>query len=176
MIYLKIIPHKSLIFAIIICFIYICNYKYLPTVFTMINSEDFIKRLEILFEYYSLSASAFADKIGVQRSALSHLLSGRNKPSLDFVMRIIESYPDVDLYWLLNGIGSFPKNNTGDTNTEIPAPILSSKRYSEEASEKPDPLNHSLKIIGENEVCNTDIDSITIFYKDGTFKNYKGRK
>jgi predicted transcriptional regulator len=41
----------------------------------MVNTEDFIKRLEIL-DYYSLNASGFADKGGVQRSSLSHLLSG----------------------------------------------------------------------------------------------------
>lgn len=142
----------------------------------MINSEDFIKRLEILFEYYSLSASAFADKIGVQRSALSHLLSGRNKPSLDFVMRIIENYPDVDLYWLLNGMGSFPKNNVVENISEIPAPILSNEKYSEKASQKQNPINHPLRDIEQNTTNNSDIDSITIFYKDGTFKNYKDRE
>jgi predicted transcriptional regulator len=42
----------------------------------MVNTEDFIKRLEIILDYYSLNASGFADKIGVQRSSLSHLLSG----------------------------------------------------------------------------------------------------
>jgi hypothetical protein len=40
---------------------------------------------------------------------LSHLLSGRNKPSLDFILKIVDVFPDVDLYWILNG-GSFPKN------------------------------------------------------------------
>ena len=54
----------------------------------MVNSDDFIKRLEIILDYYALSASGFADKIGVQRSSLSHLLSGRNKPSLDFIFRL----------------------------------------------------------------------------------------
>jgi transcriptional regulator with XRE-family HTH domain len=62
-------------------------------------------------DYYSLNASAFADKIGVQRSSLSHLLSGRNKPSLDFILKILEVFPDVDLYWILNGKGNFPKNS-----------------------------------------------------------------
>ena len=77
----------------------------------MVNTEEFIKRLEIILDYYSLNASAFADKIGVQRSSLSHLLSGRNKPSLDFILKIMDVFPDVDLYWILNGKGSFPKNN-----------------------------------------------------------------
>jgi transcriptional regulator with XRE-family HTH domain len=51
----------------------------------------------------------FADKIGVQRSSLSHLLSGRNKPSLDFILKILDVFPDVDLYWMINGKGSFQK-------------------------------------------------------------------
>ena len=77
----------------------------------MVNTDDFIKRLEILLDYYSISASVFADKIGVQRSSLSHLLSGRNKPSLDFILKIIEVFPDIDLYWILNGKGTFPKSD-----------------------------------------------------------------
>ena len=55
----------------------------------MVNIEDFIKRLEKILDYYSLTASSFADKIGVQRSSMSHLLSGRNKPSLDFILKIL---------------------------------------------------------------------------------------
>ena len=76
----------------------------------MVNTEDFIKRLEYLLDYYSLNASSFADKIRVQRSSISHLLSGRNKPSLDFVMKIADAFPNVNLYWILNGKGSFLKN------------------------------------------------------------------
>jgi transcriptional regulator with XRE-family HTH domain len=75
----------------------------------MVNIDDFVKRLESLLEYYNLNASSFADKIGVQRSSLSHLLSGRNKPSLDFILKILEVFPEVDLYWILNGKGTFPK-------------------------------------------------------------------
>ena len=75
----------------------------------MVNTDEFIKRLEKVLDYYGLSASSFADKINVQRSSISHLLSGRNKPSLDFILKVIEIFPEVDLYWILNGKGSFPK-------------------------------------------------------------------
>lgn len=75
----------------------------------MVNIDDFVKRLDSLLEYYNLNAASFADKIGVQRSSLSHLLSGRNKPSLDFILKILEVFPEVDLYWILNGKGTFPK-------------------------------------------------------------------
>ncbi|HAE71921.1 MAG TPA: transcriptional regulator, partial [Flavobacteriaceae bacterium] len=74
----------------------------------MINSPDFIKRLQIIIDYYQLSAATLADKIDVQRSSISHLLSGRNKPSLDFVLKLIKQFPEVNLYWLLNGLGNFP--------------------------------------------------------------------
>ena len=80
----------------------------------MVNTDEFIKRLEKLLDYYQLSASAFADRIGVQRSSLSHLLSGRNKPSLDLILKISDEFKEVDLYWIINGKGSFPKSDKID--------------------------------------------------------------
>lgn len=77
----------------------------------MINSEAFAKRLEEILKYYDLSASSFAEKIDVGRASISHILSGRNKPSLDFVMKIVKEFSEVELYWLINGKGQFPKNN-----------------------------------------------------------------
>ena len=82
----------------------------------MLNIDDFVKRLETIFDYYGLTASSFADKINVQRSSVSHLLSGRNKPSLDFIMKLIESFPEVDLLWILNGTGNFPKGENQNLN------------------------------------------------------------
>ena len=63
-------------------------------------------------DHHELSASLFADKIGVQRSSISHILSGRNKPSLDFILKITTEFEDVDLQWLINGVGFFPKKAT----------------------------------------------------------------
>ncbi len=71
--------------------------------------ENFKNKLELLLDHYNLTASSFAEKIGVQRSSMSHLLSGRNKPSLDFVLKITEHFPEVDLYWFLKDEGEFPK-------------------------------------------------------------------
>ena len=116
----------------------------------MINSKYFTQRLQKIIDYYSLSASSFADKIGVQRSSISHILSGRNKPSLDFVMKILSSFPEVDLYWILNGKGSFPKETT--ENKKQIDPSISSDILKTKSS---------------------DIERIVLFFKDGTFKNYK---
>jgi transcriptional regulator with XRE-family HTH domain len=146
----------------------------------MVNIDDFVKRLEIVLEYYGLNASAFADKIGVQRSSMSHLLSGRNKPSLDFVMKILEVFPDVDLYWILIGRGKFPRINE-ETSTEIiPSPpppnqnlrndlfstmeIIEEEKAHVKKSSSPKNENFSLE--------DDDIEKIVLFYKNGTFKAY----
>ncbi|WP_418262969.1 helix-turn-helix domain-containing protein [Flavobacterium faecale] len=146
----------------------------------MVNTEDFIKRLEIILDYYSLNASAFADKIGVQRSSLSHLLSGRNKPSLDFILKILEEFPEVDLYWVLNGKGQFPRDaeTNSEINKDIPAKPETSAPNDLFSSENPIPPPPSSKIKNDIGVKHTQhtsesaIEKIVVFYKNGTFKTY----
>ncbi len=61
------------------------------------------ERLHQVIDRLKLSPSVFADRIGVQRSNLSHVLSGRNKPGLDFLEKIINHFPQIDAHWLLTG-------------------------------------------------------------------------
>ncbi|AXB57881.1 helix-turn-helix domain-containing protein [Flavobacterium fluviale] len=146
----------------------------------MVNIDDFVKRLEIVLDYYGLNASAFADKIGVQRSSMSHLLSGRNKPSLDFVMKILEVFPDVNLYWILIGRGSFPKNDeVVISETKVPSPILNENLAQDLFSEIKFDENEKAKtkVIAESKTSNfnledNEIEKIVFFYKNGTFKTY----
>lgn len=148
--------------------------------------EDFIKRLEQLFDYYGLSASSFADKIQVQRSTISHLLAGRNKPSLDFILKVVEYFPEVDVLWLLNGIGTFPKNISLENTT---APILTKQENIKEEIDLFSNENTNNKVIVKekenppaNDINETDwlhsedIEQIVFFYKDGTFKIFKSKK
>jgi DNA-binding XRE family transcriptional regulator len=157
----------------------------------MVNTDEFIKRLEIILDYFSLNASSFADKIGVQRSSMSHLLSGRNKPSLDFILKIIDVFPEVDLYWILIGSGLFPKinelpiaksdlvvenlkSNTADTTplnleilpldlfSEIQNPIITNSAETQKTE------NTNLP----NTSTSDDLEKIVFFYKNGTFKVY----
>lgn len=152
----------------------------------MVNIDDFIKRLEIILDYYNLSASAFADKINVQRSSLSHLLSGRNKPSLDFIIKVIEVFPEVDLYWILNGKGSFPKSeNVVPTILEMEnkSSAISNKDnfnqeidlFSQEENVTPPTLSDRNAIESYKSENNSDeeIERIVVFFKNGTFKNYR---
>ena len=149
----------------------------------MVNIDDFVKRLESVLEYYGLNASAFADKIGVQRSSMSHLLSGRNKPSLDFVMKILEVFPDVDLYWILIGRGTFPKINNEESVAEpkSPSSILSNENIGNdlfsaaEINSEEEKRETKKSPILKNENFNLEdeeIEKIVLFYKNGTFKAY----
>src|SRR6056297_2811471 len=99
---------------------YFCKQPFSTHLFTMVNTEEFTQRLHKIMEYHDLSAASFADKIDVGRSSISHLLSGRNKPSLDFVMKIVSAFPDVELYWLLNGKGTFPRSEEKPRVAEPP--------------------------------------------------------
>lgn len=76
-----------------------------------------VKRIKELMNRKRLTPSAFADKIGVGRAIISHILSERNKVSLDVVMRILEAFPDISTDWLIKGDGQM-------YTTVDPAPIL----------------------------------------------------
>lgn len=66
-------------------------------------------RINKLLDNYSLSSSQFAEKIGVQRSSISHIMSGRNKPSYDFIIKILDTFKDLNAEWLLTGRGEMIK-------------------------------------------------------------------
>lgn len=131
----------------------------------MINNTEFAKRLHIMMDYYQISASAFADKIQVPRSSISHLLSGRNKPSLDFVLKVVKEFNEVELYWLLNGKGNFPLNTT--RSNAISERESNPLKISKELKQDPTLANSAFEFNSEKK-----IDRIVIFYSDGTFKEF----
>jgi transcriptional regulator with XRE-family HTH domain len=63
-------------------------------------------RILLILKTKNISASKFADEIGVQRSSISHILSGRNNPSLDFIQKTLIRFPDISPDWILTGKGS----------------------------------------------------------------------
>ena len=133
----------------------------------MINSEAFIKRLQKVMEYYGESASSFAEKISVQRSSISHILSGRNKPSLEFVLKTLTAFPEVELYWLMNGKGSFPAKSKTEEETKIPSLPPNNNI---QTPQKTDNIQNSLNLKVD---ADKTIERIVVFYSDGSFKNYQ---
>ncbi|SHI37362.1 Helix-turn-helix [Aquimarina spongiae] len=149
-------------------------------------------------DHYGVSASSFADYMGVGRSSISHILSGRNKPSLDFVMKITEAYGDVDMQWLLYGKGSFPKSEEIVQEkqlvtatplqekiqpTTLPIDKEDQDLFSQhtpapvQENETPTPIPQtSQEAIRKITYDEEKIERIVIFYNDGSFRSYTTKK
>ena len=63
------------------------------------------KRIEKWMNYEGLKSSELADNILVNRATISHILSGRNKPSIDFLQKLLNNYPELNANWLITGVG-----------------------------------------------------------------------
>ena len=138
-------------------------------------NKGIVSRIQTVVDHLEISVSAFADEIGVQRSSMSHLLNGRNKPSLDFVMKLVDTYPEVDLYWLLQGKGKFPADETEivqqqETINTFKQEVDSSPD-SMETADKPSKTQKSIRPVGTN-----DPERIIFFYADGTFTTFHSKK
>lgn len=138
-----------------------------------------IARIKEIATYYGLSSTAFADRIDVARPVISHILSERNRPSLEVVQKIGVAFPAISTDWLLYGKGSMLKNL---------AEALASTRE-EESQEKPQinedniqadlPLNkinpdsgndHFSEIVPS--AVTRKIKKVLIFYSDHTFEEF----
>ena len=131
----------------------------------MVNTSNFSKRLQKILDFYGVTATSFSEKIAFNRSTISHLLSGRNKPSLEFVMKVLQTYPEVDLYWLLYGKGSFP-TPLNKVNTQIK---VTSKQNTLPGVEAENSIFENMVLKNSN---TSAIERIILCYKDGTFKQY----
>ena len=144
-----------------------------------------IQRISQLIKSKKISASQFADEIGVQRSSVSHVLSGRNKPSLDFVMKILNTYPDVQPEWLLSGKGSMLAGlDLSDENTEEPRTDFNSIELDEQGHIGSDMKDKSdergslpgtrIKKSGHRKAGtgSGSVQKIVLFFNDGTFQEF----
>lgn len=87
-----------------------------------------IERINLLLKAKNITARQFAEEIGIQPSGMSHILSGRNNPSLDFVMKVMKRWPEVNINWLMFGKGEMfvtPPLKV-PAPPEPPAPVLES--------------------------------------------------
>ena len=127
----------------------------------MLNRESLITRIKVLMEQHELNASSFAEMIGVQRSSISHVLSGRNKPSLEFLAKIEATFDEVSFEWLLKG-----EENKSPVST--PSPTRS------EISPGNEPVNITQKRTEESLPHHTSEDIIKIvhYYADGSFDSF----
>ncbi len=117
---------------------------------------DIRDRLTQILSLKQMSSSSFADFLEIQRSNMSHYLSGRNKPGVDILQRILDKFPDINADWLLMGRGEmtnqpqqsiFQDYTNQEVQPTVPPPVL------------------------KKVVQNRKVDKITIYFDDGTFQD-----
>ncbi|MCF8381097.1 MAG: helix-turn-helix domain-containing protein [Bacteroidales bacterium] len=139
-------------------------------------------RLQSILSYYQLNSSKLAEIIDVQRSGISHILSGRNNPSYDFLIRILDAFPEINANWLLTGKGNmingeeesslFSHKNNDLISSEVP---VNKEKDSENI-----PNQKNLHMSNENDVYKSKllgessrhVEKVIILYSNGKFKEY----
>jgi transcriptional regulator with XRE-family HTH domain len=131
----------------------------------------------------NLTSTKFADVVGVQRSSISHILSGRNKPSFDFIEKMLIAYPDVDAQWLITGKGNmftnqaslFSRDDTQVSNnlTGRESNIQEIMDNSEGKLDSEQDLRLNSKDLNSTANVSSNIERVIIFYTNGSFKDYK---
>ncbi|MEA3317651.1 MAG: helix-turn-helix transcriptional regulator [Bacteroidota bacterium] len=125
------------------------------------------------------SSTKLADLINVQRSSISHILSGRNKPSFDFTQKLLNKFPEINAQWLITGKGNMfvdkPETlQTPHSNNENPNLFSGLESNIQNDDDKSPVINKPQE--QKNEIPKSKIKSIErvmIFYSDGTFKDYR---
>jgi transcriptional regulator with XRE-family HTH domain len=113
-----------------------------------------------------LNAAEFADRIGVQRSSISHILSGRNKPSIDFLEKIKTAFPEADLNWLVSGrksantVFSSTPAESKPVSVSLPVTLFDEKEKSEP---KKKPAHND----------DDPVEQIIMIFRNGTFRVLK---
>lgn len=135
---------------------------------------DYKKIIEEILEVYKINASEFAEKVDVQRSSISHILSGRNKPSLDFFIKVKDEFPELRWDYIL--LGQKPMT-ISEKNMIQKAEQIDEPEESNSSSPtlfdaiKTKPMEEKEIIIEKKEVKH--ISKIVWFYSDNTFEIFE---
>jgi len=153
-------------------------------------------RLLLFLQETGMNSAQFALKIGVQRSSISHIISGRNKPSYDFLLKMIECFPMLNIEWILTGNGKMFKSNYQEMTRSLKKDgdhsdnksdqdelkksdiqsITGSGKYEIEPENEQEYKNAQNEGYGSKQhAVNRKIEKIIIFYQDMTFSDYTPR-
>lgn len=143
------------------------------------------KRLQRFLDAEDITQSQLAEKLGVAKASISHILAGRNKPGFDFIQSMAQCYPDLNLDWLIAGKGKMYKSQNSSLATQpseeprIPTQTTGSGRLFD--SQEPDLFPNEEETIDnkpqtehisptESKSVPPRISKILVFYDNGTFK------
>jgi transcriptional regulator with XRE-family HTH domain len=165
-------------------------------VFQIQQQSAMRERITQIINSEKITPAEFADKIGVQRSSLSHVINGRNNPGFSFIQKILETFPTINSRWLLTGQGTMfepePKaiESAPQKEKAIQADLFAIDPFSRELPKIPsttktitDEAAGRLNELTTKAVTQSDsieqnklpkkIERVLIFYRDRTFGEYR---
>jgi len=175
--------------------IYNCclNFNYICVIVKKMKDQ-----LNKIMEAEGMTPAKFADEIGVQRSSISHILSGRNKPSYDFITKILNRFSGINADWLLTGEGSMIKSTVQGQSNAIKQPTIfeqnQSKKQEERSDSRLEDEEKNTKVTNvskdqsyvlkpnEKQKDNLQVTNVNnakyilVFYPDGTFEQFTSRE
>lgn len=163
------------------CFV-ICHLLHLYT--NRIIPQAMKDRILRIIEEKNLTSSRFADEVGLNRPAVSHILNGRNNPGLEALQRILNRFPDISGTWLITGEGNMYQSQRAnsdnsptlfDESPEFTATTTETDKYAREIAVK----------TAENTGQHADyqplipiksktvkVKKIAIFFSDNTYEEF----
>lgn len=132
------------------------------------NVNDKIKQV---LKDKNMTPSYFADEIGVQRSSISHILSGRNRPSFDIIQKIIRRFPELGYDWILEE-DQQPLTNVNQRTIQSPVSVPRKTVQQPEIVEESTPYAEPAQSPVAKSKEEKTIERILVFYTDGTFREY----
>lgn len=137
------------------------------------------EKLRILMQSENLTASRLAEILEIKPAAVSHILSGRNKPSFDLLCKLVNRFPQINPYWLLGDAQEMRNPNVPFSTSEQPSE--SSATLFDLGEQQPEPtINPKAVASSENLAVPTlgrsDIEKIIIVYHDQTFEELRPKK
>jgi Predicted transcriptional regulators len=126
----------------------------------------------------NITSTKFADEIGVQRSSVSHILSGRNNPSFEFIQKILTRYKRLNADWLILGNEPMYKNQEPvpmSSQPTVASPrVVQSDLFQQPVQSVTSPeSNKSVSPVIPTEISSSrKVEKIVIFYSDKTFAEF----
>lgn len=137
-------------------------------------------RIQVYMNFKNINAGELASRLEVQRSNISHILNGRNKPSASFIEKMLNVFPDLNARWLLTGEGTMTNNSFSEEikpaqpiKLDLPEPKVTREQ---EPYQTNDSLHQNKRDIQKVNLLDDAIERIVLFYKDGSFNSFVNRK
>ena len=134
------------------------------------------KKLRILMQNEKLTASKLAEVLEIKPAAISHILSGRNKPGYELICKIVTRFPHINPYWLLGDaqdmLNTNVQNTTSDNHESLSGTLFDFDNQKSETTEQINTVTPEAVPI----FYSSEIEKIVIIYRDKTFEELRPKK